>query len=93
MDAELKELKKKMEEVHGRVDVLFRTAKVPSMLMSEYKNKVDQSENMFDTVETMKKMVETNEAVDQLVVQQKEILNKRIKCELELAKKVQSYMA
>ena len=86
----MKELYKKMQDVHSRVDVLFRTAKIPSMLMSEYKNKVDQYENMYDTVETMKKMVETDEAVQQLVVQQKEILNKRIKCELELARKAQS---
>ena len=90
MDNELRDLHKRMEEVHGRVDVLFKTAKIPTMLMSEYKNKVDQYENMFDTVETMKKMVETDEAVAQLFVQQKEILNKRIKCELELARKAQS---
>ena len=90
MDKELRELYKRMEEVHGRVDVLFKTANIPSMLMSEYRNKVSQYENMFDTCETMKKMVETDEAVAQLGLQQKEILNKRIKCELELARKAQS---
>ena len=76
MDNELKELQKKMMDVHSRVDVLFKTAKIPSMLMNEYKNKVEQYENMFDTCETMKKMVDTDEARQQLVVQQKEILNK-----------------
>ena len=90
MDNELKELNKKMLEVHSRVDILFKTANIPSMLMNEYKNKVDQYENMFDTVETMKKMVDTDEAVQQLILQQKEILNRRIKCEMELARKAQS---
>ncbi len=90
MDNELKDLSKKMEEIHSRVDVLFKTAKIPSMLMNEYNNKVYQYQNMFDTVETMKKMAESDDAVEKLIFQQKEILNRRIKCELELAKKAQS---
>ena len=90
MDNELRELHKRMEEVHGRVDVLFKTAKIPSMLMSEYKNKVSQYENMIESVETMKKMANTDDAVEKLIFQQKEILNRRMKCELELARKAQS---
>ena len=92
MDKELQDITKQMQQVHERVDVLFKTAKVPSMLMSEYKNKVSQYENMIESVETMKKMAGSDEAVDKLIFQQKEILNRRIKCELELAKKVQSCM-
>ncbi len=92
MDKELKDLNAQVMQVHERVDVLFRTAKVPSMLMSEYKNKVSQYENMMDSVETMKKMANSDEAVDKLVFQQKEILNRRMKCELERARKVQSCM-
>ena len=90
MDNSLKDLNKKMMDVHSRVDVLFKTAKIPSMLRNEYKNKVSQYENMYDTCETMKTMVDTEDAKQQLVVQQTEILNRRIKCELELAKKAQS---
>ena len=90
MDKELQELQKKVNEVHSRVDVLFNTAKIPTMLMNEYKNKVSQYENMIESVEMMKNMAKTDEAVQQLIFQQKEILNKRIKCEMELARKAQS---
>ncbi len=90
MDKELQDLNKQVMQVHERVDVLFRTAKIPSMLMSEYKNKVSQYENMIESVETMKKMAGSDDAVEKLIFQQKEILNRRMKCELELARKAQS---
>ncbi len=89
MDSETKTLYNKMTQVHEKVDVLFKTAKIPTMLMNEYNNKVSQYENMYDTVETMKTMAQTDDAVEKLNLQQKEILNRRIKCEMELAKKAQ----
>ena len=90
MYKELQDLTKQVMQVHDRVDVLFKTAHIPSMLMSEYKNKVSQYENMIESVETMKKMAGSDDAVEKLVFQQKEILNRRMKCELELARKAQA---
>ena len=71
MDSETKTLYNKMTQVHEKVDVLFKTAKIPTMLMNEYNNKVSQYENMYDTVETMKTMAQTDDAVEKLNLQQK----------------------
>ncbi|MBP5324687.1 MAG: hypothetical protein J6Y86_04255 [Pseudobutyrivibrio sp.] len=80
-----------MLEVHESVDKIFKTVEVPSMLKNEYNNKVSQYENMYESVETMKSMAQTEEAKESLINQQIEILNVRIKCEVELAKKAAAY--
>lgn len=87
----MQELYNKMLEVHNTVDSIFKTVEVPSMLKNEYNNKVSQYENMYESVETMKAMAETDEAKEALVNQQIEILNVRMKCEVELAKKAAEY--
>ena len=87
----MQELYNKMLEVHNTVDSIFKTVEVPSMLKNEYNNKVSQYENMYESVETMKAMAETDEAKEALVNQQIEILNVRMKCEVELAKKAAAY--
>lgn len=92
MSDNIESLYRKMQQVHEKVDAIFKAAKVPSMLMNEYNNKVSQYENMYETVETMKAMAGKEEAVEKLIFQQKEILNVRIKCELELAGKAKEYL-
>ena len=87
----MQELYNKMLEVHNTVDSIFKTVEVPSMLKNEYNNKVSQYENMYESVETMKAMAETDEAKEALVNQQIEILNVRMKCEVGLAKKALAY--
>lgn len=86
-NTELQDLYQNMLQIHGKVDNIFQTVEVPSMLRNEYNNKVSQYENMFESVETMKSIAKTEEAKDSLVNQQIEILKVRIKCEVALAEK------
>ncbi|SEK58656.1 hypothetical protein SAMN02910377_01245 [Pseudobutyrivibrio ruminis] len=84
----LEELHSKMVQVHDKAQSLFEMDNVPSMLKNEYRNKVSQYDNMYDSIETMKGLTSKEDTLENLINQQIEILNVRIKWELDWTKRV-----
>ena len=87
-EEKLKELYDKMTQVHEKVESIYDKEGVPSMLKNEYRNKVSQYNDMYENCQDMKLMTSKQETVDNLLNQQAEILNVRIKWELDWAKRV-----
>ena len=87
-EEKLKELYDKMIQVHEKAESIYGQEGVPSMLKNEYRNKVSQYNDMYDNCESMKLMTSKQETIDNLLNQQAEILNVRIKWELDWAKRV-----
>ncbi|MBO6130245.1 MAG: hypothetical protein J6P79_15335 [Pseudobutyrivibrio sp.] len=81
----LEELYEKMTQVHEKAENIYGQEGVPSMLKNEYRNKVSQYDNMYASIETMKQMSTKEETLENLANQQIEILNVRIKWELDWA--------
>ncbi len=79
----LNELLENMNKVHERAKSLFEKDEVPTMLKNEYKNKVSQYDGMYESIETMKSMTTSSETIENLYNQQIEILNVRIKWEMD----------
>ncbi len=87
-EEKLKELYDKMIQVHEKVESIYDKEGVPSMLKNEYRNKVSQYNDMYENCQDMKLMTSKQETIDNLLNQQAEILNVRIKWELDWAKRV-----
>lgn len=87
-EEKLKELYDKMIQVHEKVENIYDKEGVPSMLKNEYRNKVSQYNDMYENCQDMKLMTSKQETIDNLLNQQAEILNVRIKWELDWAKRV-----
>ncbi len=87
-EEKLKELYDKMTQVHEKVESIYDKEGVPSMLKNEYRNKVSQYNDMYENCQDMKLMTSKQETIDNLLNQQAEILNVRIKWELDWAKRV-----
>lgn len=83
----LEELNTKKEMVHEKAKSLFEMENVPSMLKNEYRNKVSQYDNMYDSIENMKQLSTKEDTIENLINQQIEVLNVRIKWELDWAKR------
>lgn len=79
----LEDLYNKMTKVHAKANQIFDAGSFPATLKNEYKNKVSQYDSMYESVETMKALSTKPEAKENLVEQQIEILNTRIKWELD----------
>ncbi len=79
----LNDLYNKMMQVHEKATDVFNNESTPSMLKNEFNNKVSQYDGMYDSVVTMKEMSSKPETIDNLTSQQIEILNVRIKWELD----------
>ena len=79
----LNELLENMNKVHERAKSLFEKDEVPAMLKNEYKNKVSQYDGMYESIEMMKSMTTSSETIENLYNQQIEILNVRIKWEMD----------
>lgn len=79
----LNDLYNKMMQVHEKATDVFNNASTSSMLKNEFNNKVSQYDGMYDSVVTMKEMSSKPETIDNLTSQQIEILNVRIKWELD----------
>ena len=92
MENNLEELYANMQKVHEKATMIFQQDGVPSMLKNEYRNKVSQYDEMLESVETLKKLCSKPEAMTNFVNQQMEILNVRIKWELDLAKRALGYL-
>lgn len=86
----LEELYKKMIKVHEKAVEIIDNHKISSMLMNEYNNKVNQYDDMYKSLETMKSLTSKDETVENLINQQIEALNVRIKWELDWLKRVAS---
>lgn len=84
---DLKELYEKMQKVHGKALEIFNLNKASSMLKNEFRNKVSQYDSMYDSIESMKAITDKAETMENLINQQLEILNVRIKWELDWAKR------
>ncbi len=87
-EEKLKELYDKMIQVHEKVESIYDKEGVPSMLKNEYRNKVSQYNDMYENCQDIKLMTSKQETIDNLLNQQAEILNVRIKWELDWAKRV-----
>ena len=87
-EEKLKELYDKMIQVHEKAESIYDKEGVPSMLKNEYRNKVSQYNDMYENCQDMKLMTSKQETIDNLLNQQAEILNVRIKWELDWAKRV-----
>lgn len=87
-EEKLKELYDKMIQVHEKAESIYGKEGVPSMLKNEYRNKVSQYNDMYENCQDMKLMTSKQETIDNLLNQQAEILNVRIKWELDWAKRV-----
>jgi aminoglycoside phosphotransferase family enzyme len=87
-EEKLKELYDKMIQVHEKAESIYNKEGVPSMLKNEYRNKVSQYNDMYENCQDMKLMTSKQETIDNLLNQQAEILNVRIKWELDWAKRV-----
>lgn len=87
-EEKLKELYDKMIQVHEKAESIYDKESVPSMLKNEYRNKVSQYNDMYENCQDMKLMTSKQETIDNLLNQQAEILNVRIKWELDWAKRV-----
>ncbi len=81
----LEKLEAKAERVHQKAQQIFEQPEISSMLKNEYKNKIDQYTSMYESIDTMKKISDKEETIANLVNQQIEILNVRIKWELDWA--------
>ncbi|MBQ6461925.1 MAG: hypothetical protein IJJ59_01205 [Pseudobutyrivibrio sp.] len=86
--SKLEELYNKMSLVHEKAQSAYQQAGVPSMLKNEFNNKVSQYNEMYENCEAMKLMTSKEETIDNLFNQQLEILNVRIKWELDWIKRV-----
>ena len=86
-EEKLKELYDKMIQVHEKAESIYNKEGVPSMLKNEYRNKVSQYNDMYENCQDMKLMTSKQETIDNLLNQQAEILNVRIKWELDWAKR------
>lgn len=86
----LEELYKKMTQVHEKSVEIIGSHKISSMLMNEYNNKVNQYDDMYKSLETMKDITSKEETVENLTNQQIEALSVRIKWELDWLKRVAS---
>ncbi|MBR5636350.1 MAG: hypothetical protein IKW81_05395 [Pseudobutyrivibrio sp.] len=91
--AKLEELYGKMTQVHEKAESVFNQEGVPSMMKNEFKNKVSQYDEMYENCESMKMMTSKQETIDNLINQQAEILNVRIKWELGWMKKVLEHIS
>ncbi len=74
-------------KVHEKVSVIYEMGNIPAMLANEYRYKVSQYDNMYNSIETMKEMTSKKETIDNLVDQQIEVLNVRVNWELDWAKR------
>ncbi len=81
----LKELIEKCTQLHNKAEGIFAREGVPSMLKNEFKNKVSQYDNMYESIEEMKTLTTKEETLDNLINQQIEVLTVRIKWELDWA--------
>jgi len=86
--SKLEELYNKMSLVHEKAQSAYQQEGVPSMLKNEFNNKVSQYNEMYENCEDMKLMTSKEETIDNLFNQQLEILNVRIKWELDWIKRV-----
>lgn len=86
--SKLEELYNKMSLVHEKAQSTYQQEGVPSMLKNEFNNKVSQYNEMYENCEDMKLMTSKEETIDNLFNQQFEILNVRIKWELDWIKRV-----
>lgn len=86
----IEELYKKMAQVHEKAVEIIDNHKISSMLMNEYNNKVNQYDDMYKSLETMKALTSKEETIDNLINQQIEALSVRIKWELDWLKRVAS---
>ena len=86
-NTKLEELYSKMTQVHEKAGAVFAQEGVPSMLKNEFRNKVSQYDEMYENCEFMKGITLKQETIDNLLNQQAEILNVRIKWELDWAKR------
>ena len=91
-NTKLDELYNKMITVHEKGQAVFDTEGVPGMLKNEFRNKVSQYDEMYENLETMKALSSKPETIDNLVEQQLEMLNVRIKWEIEWATKALEYL-
>lgn len=80
--------KEQMEEMHMRVCQLLAQVTISDMLRREYKRTINQYESMYLSIEAMKKETSLPEAVDGLIEQQIQILQKRTTYELDFIKQV-----
>ena len=78
-------LEAKAKIVHEKARQVFDKPGLSSMLKNEYKNKTAQYSSMYDSIETMKSISDKEETIANLINQQIEILNVRIKWELDWA--------
>jgi len=83
---ELSELIKKANATHEIAEQYFATHTVPDDVLREYKGKVAQYENMYTSLEMMKKEVKTEDAVNGLIGQQKHVLELCIEFETNIIK-------
>lgn len=86
----LEELYSKMTQVHEKSVEIIDSHKISSLLMNEYNNKVNQYDDMYKSLETMKALTSKEETIDNLINQQIEALSVRIKWELDWLKRVAS---
>ena len=89
----LEELYEKMTQVHEKAENIYGQEGVPSMLKNEYRNKVAQYNDMYENCESMKLMTTKQETIHNLLNQQIEILNVRIKWELDWVKRVINHIS
>ena len=83
-----KELYEKMTKVHVKAAFLYEMEGVSPTLKNEYKIKVSQYDGMYISLETMKSMTTKQDTIDNLDSQQIEMLNVRIKWEMDWATRV-----
>ncbi|MCR5581840.1 MAG: hypothetical protein K6F66_09660 [Pseudobutyrivibrio sp.] len=88
----LQDLLNKVAQIHSKAEIIYKEDMVPSSLKNEYRNKVSQYESMYDSVETMKQMTDSDDTMNNLINQQIEILRVRIKWELEWANRAAGYL-
>lgn len=84
---ELKDLYDKMLQVHSKVETIYEQGTISSMYRNEYNNKVSQYDGMYQSIEDMKAITDKEDTIASLINQQIEILNVRIKWELDWAKR------
>lgn len=75
MNEKLLSQKEKMDQIHAIVAQKFaETTSIPGDLMREYNGKTAQYQDMYDSIETMKALVSTDDASENLINQQLNIL-------------------
>ena len=82
-DEVLNKLYGQMSSVHDKAESVFNTSKLSTMLQNEYKNKVSQYNEMYDSLEEMKSLTTNEEALENLINQQIEVLRTRIKWQVD----------